>query len=479
MMSMAVAPQCVAFRLEHNGSYLRFAHENKETNKSFLDANGEDCISPYTRFYLEPSKQHDGLVHIRCCYNNTYWAVQEQLQDGAGWIIGTANEPEDDLSKASCTLFKLIPASDDSPDSIRFLHAQLGKHACTFSSSDIANKNLTGSYMHVAGQADNNFNTYTVIDLSQQKNLPKYVTFWGNNWKYLSARKIEGYNYLQFASEDIGDPTVINTTFTNNDGTVRIKSNHFGKFWRRSPNWIWADSTDTSNRNRDTLFKVVKAGEFFALRNMGNNNFCKRLTTEGKTSCLNAAVSTISAEAKLKVEEAVISRRIYNVDFDLSKARTYGKRALIMSTASALNLTTVNNKATLTLDYQETDKRTWDSTVSWKLTAEASISAGIPMIGEASVTVTNEFNGEYKWGSTLEKIIKQNVQYEATIPPKTRVTVSLIATQGSCDVPFSYKQEDVLYDGRTVTYTMNDGLYTGVNCYDFKYETSEQKMANL
>ena len=53
------------------------------------------------------------------------------------------------------------------------------------------------------------------------------------------------------------------------------------------------------------------------------NNFWKRLTTEGKTSCLNAAVSTISKEAPLEVGELVLSRNIYNVNFRLVDARIY------------------------------------------------------------------------------------------------------------------------------------------------------------
>ncbi|KAG8090118.1 hypothetical protein GUJ93_ZPchr0011g28092 [Zizania palustris] len=312
--------------------------------------------------------------------------------------------------------------------------------------------------------------------MSQEKQLPKYIAVKGDNGKYLSAQIIQGYKYLTFSSDDIGDPTVVNTVITNKDGTVRIKNNHFDKFWRRSPNWIWADSTDTSNTNRDTLFKVIKIGDFFAFQNLGNNYFCKRLTTEGKTSCLNAGIPTITTEAKLRVEEAVISRKIYNVDFDLSKSKIYGNEVINMSTATAINRTTVKNTAKLTLAYKETSKSTWDSSVSWKLSVNASITAGIPVIAEAKVVVKNEFSGEYKWSSSVEKTTEEQIEYEVTVPPMTKVTVSLIASKASCDVPFSYKQEDSLYDGRVVTYDMNDGIYSGVNCYDFKYDTKEENI---
>lgn len=51
------------------------------------------------------------------------------------------------------------------------------------------------------------------------------------------------------------------------------------------------------------------------------------------------------------------------------------------------------------------------------------------------------------------------------------VTVSLLATQGTCDVPYSYTQRDVLTTGDTVTYYLDDGVYRGVNSYNFTYNT--------
>ncbi|KAK9940928.1 hypothetical protein M0R45_017561 [Rubus argutus] len=48
-----------------------------------------------------------------------------------------------------------------------------------------------------------------------------------------------------------------------------------------------------------------------------------------------------------------------------------------------------------------------------------------------------------------------------------------MATKGFCDVPFSYYQRDVLYDGRIEIYRKDDGLYTGINSYNFRYEVAE------
>jgi hypothetical protein len=57
--------------------------------------------------------EEEGLMHVQCCYNNKYWApVQVQDSGRSCWIIGTADEPEEDLSSPSCTLFQALPVKD-------------------------------------------------------------------------------------------------------------------------------------------------------------------------------------------------------------------------------------------------------------------------------------------------------------------------------------------------------------------------------
>ena len=317
----------------------------------------------------------------------------------------------------------------------------------------------------------------TIIDWESLLILPKHVGFKGDNGSYLSARMIEGYPYLQFTSSDIGDPTVGNEVFTTPDGSVRIKSNHFGRFWRRSPNWIWADSNDSTNNNSDTLFWPIKVGNnVVALRNLGNNNFCKRLTTEGKTSCLNAAVSTISREARLEVEELVISRSIYNVNFRLMDARIYNQHVLTMANGEAVNKTQEPNTIDVKLSYKDTKTRAWNASVSLKLGLTTTLQTGVPLIADGKIEISAEFTGAYQWGETETSTTVVETVYKVTVPPMTKVKVSLLATRGSCDVPFSYSQRDTLTNGQQVTYTMDDGVYTGINSFNFKYETKEFKL---
>ncbi|CAN6372633.1 unnamed protein product [Urochloa humidicola] len=439
---------------------------------------------PYTRFFMEPSREHDGLVHIRSCYDNRYWAAQRRPHDGSWVVAAGAEEADEDLSRPTCTLFR--PTRVDTSGSVRLLHVHTEKYVCLpcSSSDNTITLGAISLSLHKEDGEDDLSCTFTVQNLLQQFILPRYVAFKGDNGMYLRARIQERHEYLEFSGRDIRDEAVLNTIHTNDDGTFRVRSNYTGKFWRRSPNWIWADSDGgaTDDSHGDTLFRAIRlcrAGGFFvALQNLGNGYYCKRLTTEGKRNCLNAGTPTITADARLQLVEAVVSREICNVVFSLSKPRIYGKSVVTMATASVLNGTSSNNTAKLTLEYTNTEKRTWGSCVTLKLDGVAtSIRAGIPVIIEdGNVEVSSEFNKTYSWGSTIEKKATQKVSYEVTVPPKMRVAVVLTAKRASCDIPFSYTQRDILVDGREIMYDMDDGLYTGVNCYNFSYVTSEQNM---
>ncbi|KAK4254502.1 hypothetical protein QN277_009879 [Acacia crassicarpa] len=468
-------PRFVVLKSNYNNKYLRYIHEDVQVH-GFLQFSGEEVVSPYAKFEVEVANSGHGHVHIRCCYNNKYWVrrrPQEPDEADKQWIVAGADEPEEGPSKWSCTLFKPIDVDADAK-TVRFSHVRLGHFACLGRNDAPFDSCLFASSEN---PIKDSCDVFTIIDWESLLIMPKHVAFKGDNGQYLSARWIEGHQYLQFASNDIDDPTVGNEIFTTHDGSIRVKSNYFGKFWRRSPNWIWADSDDTTNNNSDMLFRPIKVdNNVVALRNLGNNKFCKRLTTEGKTSCLNAGVSTISKEARIEVEELVISREICNVNFRLSDARIYKKRVFTMATGVTINRTQEPNNAKVKLSYTEVKSRTWNASVSLKLGVKTIFKTGVPSIKEGKIDISAEFSGAYHWGESQTSSNVVENMYEVTVPPMTMVTVNLLATVGSCDVPFSYTQLDTLTNGQQFTYNMDDGVYTGINSFNLKHESKQEKL---
>ncbi|KAA8544866.1 hypothetical protein F0562_019739 [Nyssa sinensis] len=476
-------PRFVVLKSIYNRKYLHYVKEDVQMH-GFLQFSGDEVVSPYAKYEVEMAKSGRGLVNIRCCYNNKYWVRWSQKDN---WIVAEADEPQEDISKWSCTLFDpiYVDAMEDRR-CVRFRHVQLDHYTCLWRTGGVYDSCLfAGSNAPDGDQCD----VCAITDWESLLILPKHVAFKGDNGKYLSTRMIHryrylqfasndiGYRYLQFASDDIGDPTVGNEVFTTRDGSVRIKSNHFGKFWRASPSWILADSDDTSSNNSDTLFWPIKVdNRVVALRNLGNNNFCKRLSTEGKKNCLNAAISTISKEARLEVVELVLSRAIYNVNYRLRDARIYSQSVLTMANGTAINRSKEPSTVEVKLQYTQSRSKTWNTSVSLKLGIKTSIQTGVPLIAEGKIEIEGEFTGEYQWGQTDESSTGIETVYTVTVPPMTMVKVSLLATKGSCDVPFSYSQRDTLTNGDQITSTMDDGVYTGINCFNFKYENKPFKL---
>lgn len=323
----------------------------------------------------------------------------------------------------------------------------------------------------------------TTTKVDEPKELPKHVCFKGDNGLYLSARMVEGYPYLQFASDDIGDPSVRFTTYNymiDGKRVIRVKSDHFGKFWRRSPNWIWCDTDDTSTDNRDTLFEVVKVGDdadaMYGLRNLGNNHICHRLTYEGKESCLNASIPSVRKEAQLKIEEAVLLRKIYGVDYHLKDAKILNNKVRTLVTREAVNAGSMPSKNTLTLKYVVSNGKIWDASRSLRLGIKSSFQAGVPEVVTGSITLESEFDTSYIWGENTVNTEEFSTDYEVIVPPHTVITVRILATQGTCQVPFSYTQEDILTTGEKKVTKYDDGIFRGVNSFGFKSEVTERKI---
>ncbi|KAK8682439.1 hypothetical protein V6N13_054827 [Hibiscus sabdariffa] len=464
-------PRFFTLGFNPKGYYLSFLRDGGEMD-GCIRFVGTNVESPYTKFEAEAAKA-DGLFHIRSCQNNRYWERNKHPEKY--WITATALKKEEDQTKPSCTLFKLVSV-DAAMKTVRMVHVQSGNYLCLWRTSQPETDCcVLASYDVYDHQG---CDTFQLIDWSSFLILPKYVALKGNNGKYLCLRHYDSDRpYMQFATDDIGDSTVPLEIFVIDDGSVRIKPTCTDKFWRRSPNWIWADSDDTSSNNKDTLFRPVKVdNKTIGLINLGNNYFCKRLTTEGKESCLNADVPSLTQEAQLTVEEPVLSRDIYDVKYNLDYSRVYDESVIVVTRNSASNYNQESSTLDVKLSYTDTKTSTWKTTFSLKLGAKATMDFSLPLIFEGKIEVSGEVQSGIEWGETKTSTIVVEVVHKVVVPAMTKVTVNLVATKGTCDVPFTYMQRDTLYDGSTHTSEIEGGTYTGSNYYNINFVTTEEKL---
>ncbi|PQQ12944.1 uncharacterized protein Pyn_21154 [Prunus yedoensis var. nudiflora] len=304
-------PQIFVLKPITNNKYLRYINQSMGEVKDILQFCGNDIMSIYSRFEKETAApDNPDLVHIKCSYNNNYLSRAKQ-EDSL--IVAGASQKQQQPNLWTCTLFKpeLVHQEPENYKGIvgqfRFSHVQLEKNIGP----------SAGVFREVLSADDQN-TVFTVINWEKLVTLPRHLAFKGNNGKFLSAQTMDPeHTYLEFSiSNNSNYPTVQNEIFNIGDGSVRIKSTSTGNLWRRnsSPNndtdnCICADTLTDDNTTDDTLFWPVLIEKtnihgnlVVALLNLGENKFCRRLTTDnGVKDYLNAASERVTPEAHLEV----------------------------------------------------------------------------------------------------------------------------------------------------------------------------------
>ncbi|KDP27103.1 hypothetical protein JCGZ_20327 [Jatropha curcas] len=462
-----VIPRFCVLKSNFGGKYLRYVREEKQHR--YIRCDREDILDPFSKFKVERAKSNKDLVNIRCCYSNKYWRRTETDD----YIVAAADAVEEDTSKWSCTLFKPL-ANDDI--TFRFQHVQNGNNVCYFRSNDVYGSCLIVRFPF---EQTDGTDLFTITDWESLVILPKHVAIKGDNGKYLFYRGGGGDDHMEFGATDIGDNRVGEQIFTNPDGSILVKHDSNGKFWRATPNWIYPITTDASDSDPAVSFWPIKLeGNAIALRSKGNDRFLRRTDYGGTVNCLAAAswATTIDRQSHLVLEELVKVRQIYDVEYLLDDATIYDESILTLARSCVSNSTQQTQQIEVKMSYTEAWKYEWTTSTSTSASISMKVSLGIPKIMDSSIEVNEKWEKEYEWGTTIDGSLQLTKTIPVSVPPMTKTTVSLLATLGSCNVPFSYTQQDTLTDGNLDVSVKHDGVYSGVNCFKFRTETSEEKL---
>ncbi|XP_008460024.1 uncharacterized protein LOC103498962 [Cucumis melo] len=460
----------------YNNKYLRYVYEDNEAH-GLQQFSSDTVVSGYAKFQVEKAKMGKGYVHIRSLYNNKYWVRRSPTEF---WITANADEPDENEFTWTCTLFEPIPVDgcNNSGLTIRLRHVNLSHYLCLWR---IPPPYEACMFAASPDHDESRLDIFTVFDWDSLFVLPKFIAFKGDNGKYLRKNRFQGMNYLTFDMSDISDSDVKNKVFPTSfgDGTVAIESVSYDNFWSREhcDHWVVAGSCNCNANDPNSFFFPVKISKnVVALRNLGDNLFCKRYDDKGVVDGLSAISPTITLEAKLEVYELVSQRAIGNVEFHLLDGRIYDKKVITVATGFAENRSDQPDVIAVKLSYNNTRVSAWSSTVSVKLNVETCvIESSIPIIFEETLAIGPEsFSGEYDWGEDKNLTKKVETVHKVLVQPCSKVRVNLVATQASYDVPFSYTQNDTLISSNLITtYKMEDGIYKGVNLYNFKFEETD------
>ncbi|XP_047963978.1 uncharacterized protein LOC125208415 [Salvia hispanica] len=432
---------------------------------------GESSVfSTLVKIEVERATSNANFVHLRFCHSNRYWSRRAN----SNVIIAELNKPVEDTKDPSCTLFQPLQVSGQPAGVFFFNHVPTGGRLWV---DDMAN---WGVFVWENPPAWPGHLTF--VDWSTLVKLPGHVAFRGDNNRYLRGVSQDGLNYLQFSSNDANELASSHRVLLMSGGQLRITSDHWGgRFWRRSPNWIWADATDQSSLfSSDAQFWPVRVNNTtIGLRNEGNGQFCSRLTAQGKTSMLNAAVRTITTEARLVVQELVSQRNIYNVRYRMENARIFNEMPFLAGSSVVTNTTDQEATSLVEITYQ--DERSYSFSRSLSLTAgvETRIRTGVPFIVEGEITMSFEINTTLQWDTATTTTRSVMGSGSVPVPARTTARIDYVGTRGTCDIPFSYTQQDTNSTNGQISHTDQiDGIYKGVSCYNFNFVIrSTQRLA--
>jgi hypothetical protein len=302
--------------------------------------------------------------------------------------------------------------------------------------------------------------SFTVIGLLRKNELPTLVALKSDNGFYI--RHVD--TWLKFDTQDIKNEGVAHSVHTNDDGTVLIKTDKGGFWSRRSSDWVSADGTlaQSKDQNPDMVFKVITGDGQISLQNLGNHKFCNRLNYEG-ISYLSASADTKSIGARFVLEEPVVRREVSDFIFHYDEARIYKHETIAVDTHQYTNYTTSEQTGTFSFKAKKEVVTTWEAVVSYITTIDKNF-AYVPTVEGGEVKLSRKPEG----GS--EEI---TVTQDYTVPPGKTVTAKFVTMRASCDVPYSYSQNDVLTNGEEVTTFHKDGIYTSVNTYNLPISVTQ------
>ncbi|KAM6576887.1 hypothetical protein CsatB_028724 [Cannabis sativa] len=470
-----------SYTYNYDSTYLRHITKKESVAKgvppTFLAFDGKDITSPLVKFELISAQENPEWVHIRCCHNNKFLAMQVNKDNvNDPWLIlASSDDPiEEDSPEKPGTWFQV---TKDSDNSFKFTHVATQRCTAFYHDSLYAFSSIPPA------DGGDKMTEFDILDWESLVLFPKTATvaFLGPNNKYLSCNR-DHYNVMLYNSDDITDASVAHQIFVVGDGYIRIKNISTGMFWTRVDyGWISAvaDYRDTNT----SLFWPVKVADsavalLYKNYTSSEDRYIQICTDDKYTDVLKANGPKINSYTKLVVLETAGSRSIYGIDFRPEEGRIYNVKALEKAHASAENHDEKeDNTISLTFSYKNSSSTTFSASVSLKVGVQTSLEVDeIPLVAKEKIECSYELTGTVGWQKTNTVETTTESTYTVKVPPMTRTIVTLVATQGMCDVPFSYTQRDILHDGTVIIHKLNDGIFTGLNTFNMDFIARNEKL---
>ncbi|KAF2308981.1 hypothetical protein GH714_027050 [Hevea brasiliensis] len=182
-------PKFVVLKSVLSNRYAYYMTES-EALRGYVRCQEEEVFSPFAKIEVETAKINTRFVHLRFCSNNKYWARLGADRNDI-WIVAKADQPEEDMSKWSCTLFEPTLGTMGSYISGTF-------NGKTVRTNGVGSWDITSRvYVDYSDNGDSTpWYAFTFVDWDTLVIMPKYVTFKGYNDKYLKLAGSRGMSTI-------------------------------------------------------------------------------------------------------------------------------------------------------------------------------------------------------------------------------------------------------------------------------------------
>ncbi|CAN0863228.1 hypothetical protein LINGRAHAP2_LOCUS8654 [Linum grandiflorum] len=521
-------PRFVVLRATKNNKYVQYVDPDpvedvylKQHGCGLLRADGEDVLSSYAKFELEAyndSTKGKSYFRLRSCYNNKYIVSYHNprtkkmtfVAGGTGGLIDEmsvtmktdrARPPEGVMEKGivsdkrdkyfgySLFVYEAEAYVKCGPSKNLVIQMMDAHNGCFPLVDDdggdgdiLAQRVLRRTFWEELME---------VIDWETLVAFPKHVAFKGDNGKYLIARDgvlefsgnlvstprfkisieiLRDFITTDFWTGDDGtDEAAVQEVVSIGDGTIRIKSILANKFWDTvdwQSGWVQPKRfhPEENDSNKSGIFMPLNLTDnITALRKSVGDNyyFCKRLDKENDR--LAATTKKMDKYSCLTVEEVVLTKSIYDVEYRMDHVRVYDESTVSLATHVAANKTDQPLTTKLALEYASSRTSKWSTIHGGKL----GTGFKIPLIGESEFEIEASDMGDQN-----EKKIRTEL-FKLIVAPNTSAKVDLLATRGYYDVPFNYTKRETDVDGMVVIDRHNDGVFTGTECYNLRFDVTE------
>ncbi|XP_041995602.1 natterin-1-like [Salvia splendens] len=185
---------------------------------------------------------------------------------------------------------------------------------------------------------------------------------------------------------------------------------------------------------------------------------------------LNAAWQNIYDSGKLVVRELVSQRNIYNVRYRMQDARIYDELPFIAGSSLLDNTSSQEASMSVQIVFQDEKSYTFSHSLSLTAGVETKFQAGVPFIVDGEIKVSFEIDNTLQWDTTTTTTASVTASASVPVPARSSALIEYVGTRGTCDIPYSYTQQDKSSIDGKISYTEQvDGIYKGNSSYNFHF----------